>query len=36
MGRDYLTQLIENYPGSSFKKQAADDLAAIGGPKPKP
>jgi outer membrane protein assembly factor BamD (BamD/ComL family) len=35
MGRDYLTQLVENYPGSSFKKQAAEDLAAIGGSKPK-
>jgi len=33
--RDYLSQLVTDYPNSSFSKQAEDDLRSLGGPKPK-
>lgn len=33
--RDYLSQLIYNYPDSSFRKDAEKELRALGGPKPK-
>ena len=33
--RDYLSQLYNDYPESSFRSQAEDDLKALGGPKPK-
>ena len=34
--RDYLSQLVSDYPQSEFHKQAADDLRSLGGEKPKP
>jgi len=33
--RGYLSQLVNDYPGSSFRKQAEEDLKPLGGPKPK-
>jgi hypothetical protein len=33
--RSYLSQLYNDYPNSAFRKQAEDDLQALGGPKPK-
>jgi outer membrane protein assembly factor BamD (BamD/ComL family) len=33
--RTYLSQLVTDYPNSSFSKEAEDDLRALGGPKPK-
>ena len=33
--RDYLSQLYNDYPQSSFRSQAEEDLKALGGPKPK-
>ena len=33
--RDYLSQLVNNYPDSKFKSEALDDLKALGGPRPK-
>jgi len=33
--RDYLSQLYNDFPQSSFRSQAEDDLKALGGPKPK-
>jgi outer membrane protein assembly factor BamD (BamD/ComL family) len=33
--RDYLSQLVNGYPDSSFRRQAEDDLKGLGGPKPK-
>src|SRR5216683_4959550 len=33
--RDYLSQLVNGYPDSSFRKQAEDDLKGLGGPKKK-
>src|ERR1700687_3000918 len=33
--RDYLSQLVNGYPDSSFRKQAEEDLKGLGGPKPK-
>ncbi len=33
--RDYLSQLVNGYPDSSFRKQAEDDLKGLGGAKPK-
>lgn len=33
--RDYLSQLVNNYPESKFRSQALDDLKPLGGPKPK-
>jgi len=35
MGRDYLTRLVNDYPDSSFRKQAEEDLRALGAPTPK-
>ncbi|MGH9904832.1 MAG: hypothetical protein ACRD8U_04505 [Pyrinomonadaceae bacterium] len=35
LGRNYLTQLVTDYPQSSFSKQAEEPLRALGGPKPK-
>jgi hypothetical protein len=35
LGRDYLTRLVTDYPESSFRKQAEEELKALGGPKPK-
>lgn len=34
--RDYLSQLVNAFPQSSFKSQADEDLKALGGPKAKP
>jgi|ERR1700687_3815976 outer membrane protein assembly factor BamD (BamD/ComL family) len=33
--RTYLSQLFNDYPNSTFRKQAEEDLQALGGPKPK-
>ncbi len=33
--RDYLSQLVNGYPNSKFKDEAMQDLASLGGPKPK-
>jgi hypothetical protein len=35
IGRDYLTRLVNDYPNSSFRKQAEADLQTLGGPKAK-
>ena len=32
--RDYLSQLLAQYPQSTFRSQAADDLKMLGGAKP--
>ena len=34
--RTYLSQLFNDYPNSTFRKQAEEDLQSLGGPKPKP
>jgi outer membrane protein assembly factor BamD (BamD/ComL family) len=34
--RDYLSQLVNDYPQSKFKDDALSDLKSLGGPKPKP
>jgi len=33
--RDYLSQLVNDYPQSRFRNDALDDLKSLGGPKPK-
>ena|SRR5688572_12757772 len=33
--REYLSQLVNDYPDSPFRKQALEDLKDLGGPKPK-
>jgi outer membrane protein assembly factor BamD (BamD/ComL family) len=33
--RDYLSQLVNEHPQSSFLDQATEELKALGGPKPK-
>ena len=33
--RDYLSQLVNDYPQSRFKDDALSDLKSLGGPKPK-
>lgn len=33
--RDYLSQLVNEYPDSKFRDEALADLNALGGPKPK-
>ena len=33
--RNYLSQLYNDFPDSVFRKQAEEDLKALGGPKPK-
>jgi len=33
--RTYLSQLFNDYPNSTFRKQAEEDLQSLGGPKPK-
>src|SRR5256885_3267156 len=33
--RDYLSQLVNGYPQSTFRTEAEDDLKALGGAKPK-
>jgi hypothetical protein len=33
MGRDYLTKLVQDYPNSSFAKQAQDELRQLGASK---
>ena len=33
--RAYFTQLVNDYPDSKFKDEAAEDLKSLGGPKPK-
>lgn len=35
LGREYLTRLITDYPTSSFRKRAEEDLAALGSAKVK-
>lgn len=35
LGREYLTRLVTDYPDSSFRKQAEENLAALGTPKEK-
>ena len=35
LARDYLSQLVNDFPDSKFRKEAEDDLKALGGPKPK-
>jgi Outer membrane lipoprotein len=35
LARDYLSQLVNDYPQSQFRKQAEQDLQPLGGPKPK-
>lgn len=34
VARGYLSQLVNQYPNSSFRRQAEDDLKAVGGLKP--
>src|ERR1051326_314263 len=34
--RDYLSQLVNDYPQSKFKEDALANLRSLGGPKPKP
>ena len=33
--RDYLSQLVNQYPDSKFRSESVEDLKALGGPKPK-
>ena len=33
--RDYLSQLVNEYPDSQFRAEALEDLKSLGGPKPK-
>lgn len=33
--RDYLSQLVNEYPDSQFRTEALEDLKPLGGPKPK-
>jgi outer membrane protein assembly factor BamD (BamD/ComL family) len=33
--RDYLSQLVNNYPQSKFRDEALNDLKSLGGAKPK-
>jgi outer membrane protein assembly factor BamD (BamD/ComL family) len=33
--RDYLSQLVNDYPDSKFRSEALEDLKLLGGPKPK-
>jgi outer membrane protein assembly factor BamD (BamD/ComL family) len=33
--RTYLSQIVNDYPQSQFRKQAEQELQALGGPKPK-
>lgn len=33
--RDYLSQLVNDYPQSKFRDEAMSDLKSLGGPKPK-
>ena len=33
--RDYLSQLVNEYPDSQFRTQALEDLKPLGGPRPK-
>jgi outer membrane protein assembly factor BamD (BamD/ComL family) len=33
--RDYLSQLVNDYPQSKFRDEALSDLKSLGGPKPK-
>ncbi len=35
MARDYLSRLVNDYPDSSYRQQAEEDLKPLGGPKPK-
>lgn len=35
LARDYLSQLVNDFPASKFSKEAENDLKALGGPKPK-
>jgi outer membrane protein assembly factor BamD (BamD/ComL family) len=35
LARDYLSDLVNNFPDSKFRKEAEEDLKALGGPKPK-
>jgi outer membrane protein assembly factor BamD (BamD/ComL family) len=35
LARDYLSQLVNSYPDSSFRSQAEASLRSLGGPKPK-
>jgi outer membrane protein assembly factor BamD (BamD/ComL family) len=35
LARDYLSQLVNSYPESSFRGQAEESLRPLGGPKPK-
>jgi hypothetical protein len=33
--RDYLSQLVNDYPQSKFRDEALNDLKLLGGPRPK-
>jgi hypothetical protein len=33
--RDYLSQLVNDYPQSKFKDEALEDLKTLGGPRPR-
>jgi outer membrane protein assembly factor BamD (BamD/ComL family) len=35
IARGYLSQLVNDYPQSTFRQQAEEDLKPLGGPKPK-
>ena len=35
LARDYLSQLVNGYPDSSYRSQAEESLRSLGGPKPK-
>jgi outer membrane protein assembly factor BamD (BamD/ComL family) len=35
LARDYLSQLVNGYPDSTYRSQAEESLRSLGGPKPK-
>lgn len=35
LARDYLSQLVNSYPDSTYRSQAEESLRSLGGPKPK-
>jgi hypothetical protein len=35
LARDYLSRLVNDYPDSTYRAQAEEDLKPLGGPKPK-
>jgi outer membrane protein assembly factor BamD (BamD/ComL family) len=35
LARDYLSQLVNSYPDSTYRSQAEESLRSLGGAKPK-